>query len=171
VCAEKSDPISIGLLADFPELIPQVGQIRRAEWGTPPEPTDLDFWVEVTRKEAGRDEMPITWVAVNEQRRAIGAVGIDDFDPNEFRDRSPWLVGMVVAPDWRGQGVGKRLVRQLEIWAAGESISRVWVATGPPGGPAELFYRSCAWETVDGFRTSTGEDAVILERRLDRTGR
>ncbi len=168
MCAEKTGPesVSVCLLADLPEFIPQVGQIRWSEWGKPPEPADLDFWIEATRRETGRDEIPVTWVAIDEDRRAIGAVGILEFDPDEFRDRSPWLVGMIVTPERRGQGVGTRLVRELEAWAARRGMSQVWVATGPPDGPAERFYQSCGWKTVDRFRSSNGEDAVVLERRL-----
>jgi GNAT superfamily N-acetyltransferase len=127
----------------------------------------LDFWVEVTRREAGRDQIPVTWVAIDAQRRAIGAVGVLQFDPDEFRDRSPWLVGMIVDRDRRRQGIGSLLVRELEGWALSQGLRQVWVATGPPGGPAEAFYQRCGWKTVDEFITSTGEAAVILERRLD----
>jgi GNAT superfamily N-acetyltransferase len=159
--------VSIELLADHPDLVPPVGRMRWNEWGTPPEPTELNFWVEVTRREAGRDQLPVTWVAVDTDGRAIGAVGIDEFDPDDFRDRSPWLVGMIVDGERRRQGVGKSLVRALEGWASEKGLKRVWVATGPPGGPAEAFYQHCGWTTVDGFATSSGEPAVILERRLD----
>lgn len=163
----STESVSIDLLADVPELISQVGELRWSEWGEPPEPTELEFWIDVTRREAGRDKIPVTWVAVDAQRRAIGAVGIDEFDPDEVRDRSPWLVGMVVAPAQRRHGVGARLVRELELWAVREGIRHVWVATGPPGGSAERFYQSCGWKNVDVFRTASGEDAIVLERRLD----
>jgi GNAT superfamily N-acetyltransferase len=158
-----STSISIGVLADHPHLISQVGEIRCAEWGKPPEPVELDYWVDVTRREAGHDEIPVTWVAIDGQGRAVGAVGILEFDPDEFRDRSPWLVGMVVAPDWRARGIGSRLVRELEGWAAQQGFPRVWVATGP----AERFYQKCGWSTVDRFVNDLDEAAVILERRLD----
>ena len=161
------DSVSVGMLADFPELIEQVGRLRWSEWGKPSEPTDLEFWIDVSRREAGRDKIPITWVALNAQRQALGAVGLGEFDPDEFQDRSPWLVGMVVAPDRRRDGIGARLVAKLEAWAATQGFRSVWVATGPPGGPAVRFYESCGWETVDLFRTSGGEEAVVLERRLD----
>ncbi len=166
-CKIDAEHIAIGLLADHPHLISQVGQIRWAEWGQPPEPVELEFWVDATRREAGRDEIPLTWVAMDARGQAIGAVGILEFDPDEFRDRSPWLVGMVVDSGRRRQGIGSRLVRELERWAEQRGFHRVWVATGPPGGPAEAFYQKCGWVAIDTFVTTTGEIAVILERRLD----
>jgi GNAT superfamily N-acetyltransferase len=161
--ARDSRIVSFALLADHPNLVSQVGEIRWAEWGKPPEPVDLDYWVDVTRQEAGHDEIPLTWVAIDAHGRAIGAVGILEFDPDGFRDRSPWLVGMVVTPEWRARGIGSRLVRELEGWAAQRGFPRVWVATGP----AERFYQKCGWITVDRFINDFGEDVVILERRLD----
>lgn len=45
---EMCPTVSIGLLADHPPLIPAVGEMRWREWGRPPEPESLDWWVEVT---------------------------------------------------------------------------------------------------------------------------
>lgn len=158
--------VSIGLLADHLHLVSQVGHMRWAEWGRRPEPVELEYWVDITRREAGHDEMPVTWVAIDARGRAAGAVGIDEFDPEEFRDRSPWLVGMVVHPERRRQGIGSRLVRELEGWVAQRGFKHAWVATGPDGGPAHTFYRRCGWRTIDRFMTPTDELAVVLERRL-----
>jgi GNAT superfamily N-acetyltransferase len=155
--------VAIGVLANHPSLIPQVAELRWAEWGKPPEPVEFSYWLDTTRSEAGRDEVPMTWVAIDSDGRAVGAVGILQFDPDDFRDRSPWLVGMIVAPEWRNQGIGSRLVRALETWVAMQSIPRVWVATGP----AEGFYQKCGWETVDSFINEYDEASVVLERRLD----
>jgi len=159
--------VSIELLAHHPRLISEVGAIRWAEWGKPPEPVDLEFWVDATRREAGGDRIPISWVAIDDQGRCAGAVCLLELDVDEFRDRSPWLGGMVVSPAARRQGVGSRLVGELEVWAARQGITRVWVATGPADGPAEAFYRSCGWSRVDTFVTASDEVAVVLERRLD----
>jgi hypothetical protein len=43
----------------------------------------------------------MTWVA-SDQSGALGAVGLGLFDIEERRDRSPWLLGMIVRPDRRG---------------------------------------------------------------------
>lgn len=159
--------VTIALLANHPDLIQEVGEIRWAEWGKPPEPTELEFWIDVTRREAGVDGIPVTWVAIDASGRAVGAVGILEFDPEKFRDRSPWLVGMVVHPDRRRQSIGSQLVRELEAWALRRGFIHVWVATGPPDGPAEAFYRSCGWNTAETFVNATDEVVVVLERRLD----
>jgi GNAT superfamily N-acetyltransferase len=151
--------ISIGLLADHQHLIPAVGEMRWREWGHAPEPESLEWWVDVTAKEAGRDELPVTWVAMDESGQALGAVGLGEFDIEERRDRSPWVLGMIVDPAQRNQGTGSKLMSALETWAAQHGYSRLWVATG---GRAVDFYRKCGWELVESFERASGEQVSIL---------
>ena len=155
--------LSIGLLADHPELIPAVGELRWREWGHPPEPESLDWWVDVTARESGRAALPVTWVAFDADGRVLGAVGLGEFDVEERRDRSPWVLGMVVDPAQRNRGTGGRLMRALEGWAAGQGYARLWVATG---GRAVDFYRKCGWEDVESFVRASGEGMTVLTRAL-----
>ena len=131
---------SIELLADNPHLIPAVGELRWREWGHPPEPDRLDWWVEVTSREAGRDDLPVTWVAIDGLGQAVGAFGLGEFDIEERRNRSPWVLGMIAAVQHRGSGIGSQLLRTLEAWASHRGYPRVWVATG---GRAVDFYQKC----------------------------
>ena len=158
-----SSLISVELLADHPHLIPVVGEMRWREWGHAPEPERLEWWVDVTGQEAGRDELPVTWVAIDERGQAAGAVGLGRFDIEERRDRSPWVLGMIVLASQRGQGIGRRLMGALEAWAAQHGYSRAWVATG---GPAVDFYRKCGWELVETFTRSSGEMTSVLTKAL-----
>jgi GNAT superfamily N-acetyltransferase len=138
--------ISVQLLADYPHLISAVGAIRWREWGHPPEPTSLNWWVDVTAREAGRDTLPVTWVAIDAQGQAVGAVGLGEFDIEERRDRSPWVLGMIVLPELRGLGIGSQLMGSLEAWAGQHGYPQVWVATG---GRAVQFYQKCGWVLVE----------------------
>jgi GNAT superfamily N-acetyltransferase len=156
-------PVTVQLLADNEQLIAAVGEMRWREWGHAPEPEDPDWWVDVTAREAGRDHLPITWVAIDERGSALGAVGLAEFDIEERRDRSPWLVGMIVRPDRRGMGVGSLLVAQLEAWAGAHRYNQIWVATG---GPAIDFYRKCGWELSETVEQASGETATVLTRHL-----
>lgn len=155
------DPVSIQLLADHTPLVPAVGRMRWDEWGSPSE--TLAAWIDVTAREAGRDRLPVTWVAVDEHGDALGAVGLDQYDEAAPRDRSPWLVGMIVIPDRRGAGIGSRLVARLEAWARAQGHSRLWVATG---GPAVDFYRRCGWQIAETYDRVPGELTTLLTRNL-----
>lgn len=156
-------PVTVQLLADHERLIAAVGEMRWQEWGHPPEPEDRAWWVDVTAREAGRDRLPVTWVALNERGDALGAVGLAEYDIDERRDRSPWLVGMIVRADRRGEGIGGRLVAALEAWAAARGYERVWVATG---GRAVDFYRKCGWELSETFERASVEVTIVLTKVL-----
>ena len=154
---------SVELLADNPHLIPAIGQIRWREWGHPPEPQILDWWVDVTAREAGRDTLPVTWVAIHHLAQAVGAVGLGEFDIEERRDRSPWVLGLIVAVQRRGLGIGSKLMGALEAWAHQRGYPQLWVATS---GKAVDFYRKCGWELTEIFNRSAGEKVSILTKYL-----
>jgi GNAT superfamily N-acetyltransferase len=152
--------VQIRLLADHRDLIPAVGQFRWQEWGHWPERAELSWWVDVTARESGRDDLPVTFVAIDAGGEAVGAVGLGEFDPAERRDRSPWVLGMIVRPDLRGGGVGRMLLEVLGRWAAEHGHPRLWVATG---NPAVGFYQACGWSLVETF-DRPGENVNVLTR-------
>ena len=138
----------IHLLADRADLLEAVTDLRWLEWGYAPEPVDRDWWHAATVREAGRSGLPMTWVA-SDQSGALGAVDLGQFDIQERRDRSPWVLGMIVRRDRRGAGIGRLLLTHLERWAHRQGYQQLWVATG---GAAVGFYQRCGWriyETVD----------------------
>lgn len=154
----------IELLADRPECIETVAQLRWREWGHPPEPTDLDFWVDTTTREAGRDSLPITFVAVDAAGTALGVVGMDEYDVDERHDVSPWVTGTIVRRDLRGHGIGQALMTRLETWAADSGIGQAWVATAS----AEAFYRRCGWVAEsEADSAAQGRRLIVLAKRLD----
>ncbi len=146
--ADRHSTVQIGLLADYPDLIAAVGQLRWQDWGHEPEPTDLSWWVDVTASESGRTDLPVTFVAIDPAGSAAGAVGLGRFEPDERRDRSPWVMGMIVRPELRGCGIGRRLLAAVSGWAAGHDYERLWVATGDY---AVGFYQACGWTVTETF--------------------
>jgi GNAT superfamily N-acetyltransferase len=135
---------SIVLLADHPSLVPEIGEMRWREWGQ--DETSLATWIDVTAREAGDEDLPVTLVAQDDSGRALGAVGLGEADDalteEERRHRQPWLLGLVVRRDQRNLGVGRRLVVALEGLARDRGWSEVWVATG---SDAVEFYQRCGW--------------------------
>ena len=145
---------TVRLLADLPQLVEAVGELRRREWGESPA-----IWAERTRREAGRDTLPVTWVAVDPAGDVLGAVALGDSDAGRT-DRTPWIWGLVVRPDHRDQGIGRMLLARLEEFAAGHGHEHVWVATG---GRAVEFYTRCGWHRTDRIGATT-----ILGKRIHR---
>jgi hypothetical protein len=55
--------LTVTLLADSLDAAESVAMMRWREWGHPPEPEDPAWWLEITRHEAGKEDLPVTWVA------------------------------------------------------------------------------------------------------------
>jgi GNAT superfamily N-acetyltransferase len=116
----------------------------------------------VTGDEAGRISLPISWVAGDGGGPAVGAVGLGEFDIEERRDRSPWVMGMIVRPDQRRRGIGRLLLATLADWASSRGVLQIWVATG---GAAVTFYNDCGWDAVETFSRGS-EETTVLTRHL-----
>jgi GNAT superfamily N-acetyltransferase len=136
-------PLFLGLLAEHPELVAEVGVLRWHEWGGGPTPGQ---WIEITAREAGSEHLPVTLVAMGIDGHAIGAVALGDRDDaleeTERQELAPWLLGMIVRGPERLCGVGRLMVCAIEDLARSRGHDRVWVATGDP---AVEFYRHCGW--------------------------
>lgn len=132
----------LGLLADQPELIAEVGALRwRASGGAgTPGP-----WIEATARDAGREGLPLTLVAMDLDGRAIGAVTLgptDESVADVCPGLRPWVVRMVVRPGERRCGVGRLMVTAAEDLAREHGHDRIWVSVD---GDEAAFYRECGW--------------------------
>ena len=154
--------LTVTLLADSMTSAEAVAEMRWREWGHPPEPEDPAWWLQTTLREAGTQELPVTFVAHDLDGAVLGAVGLDTYDLDERRDTSPWVTGMIVRRDLRGQGVGRALLQHLERWAAEHHITEAWVGTDLALG----FYQRCGWTLQETFTTSTGYQMAVLHKTL-----
>jgi GNAT superfamily N-acetyltransferase len=155
-------PPIVTLLADSLTSAEAVAEMRWQEWGRPPEPEDPAWWLETTIREAGREKPPVTFVARDVADDVLGAVGLDTYDLDERHDTSPWVTGMIVRRDRRGEGVGRTMMQHLEQWAAEHRIAEAWVGTDLALG----FYQRCGWTLQETFTRSTGQHMDVLHKRL-----
>jgi GNAT superfamily N-acetyltransferase len=154
--------LTVTLLADSLTSAEAVAEMRWQEWGHPPEPEDPAWWLETTVREAGREKLPVTFVACDVADEVLGAVGLDTYDLDERHDTSPWVTGMIVRRDHRGKGVGRTLMQHLEQWAAEHRIAEAWVGTDLALG----FYQRCGWTLQETFTRSTGQHMDVLHKTL-----
>jgi GNAT superfamily N-acetyltransferase len=152
----------VTFLADSLGSAAAVADMRWREWGHPPEPEDPAWWFETTVREAGKERLPVTFVAHDAAGEVLGAVGLDTYDLDERQDTSPWVTGMIVRRDRRGEGVGRVLMRHLERWAAEQPIAEAWVGTDLARG----FYERCGWTVLETFTSSTGQQMTVLHKKL-----
>jgi GNAT superfamily N-acetyltransferase len=165
---EENMPSSISaftLLADRPDLATQWAELHWREWGAAPGREELSWWVGDAAKAVQRTQVPIAWLALGPHDQVLGGVGLHEFDLEERRDRSPWVVGMIVRADLRGEGIGQALMAQLEAWASAAAIEQIWVCT-ETAGRAVAFYQRCGYEDVEELPAQRGDVVTILTKRL-----
>ncbi len=81
---------------------------------------------------AGTDDLlPFCRIAtVNDE--PVGVVNLIDYDDPNPRVGRPWLAGLVVIPDWRGQGLGSMLVKSVLEDAIRLGETEVFLGTDSP---------------------------------------
>jgi GNAT superfamily N-acetyltransferase len=153
--------VRIATFAEEPQLVPEVVEIAWREWGYTLPEDERPRWL----REAAQDSrlhLPTSagFVAVDGDR-AVGTVQLHEFEIDAIRARSPWVCGMVVVPQYRRAGVGRRLLAALERFAARHGVERLWVFTEDAAG----FYERCGWERA-GTAVEHGEAGDLLTRLL-----
>jgi GNAT superfamily N-acetyltransferase len=145
----------LGLLADQPELIAEVGVLRWRASGSVGTPGP---WIESAARDAGSDALPITLVAMDLQGQVIGAVTLGPEDRSlgsSCAERAPWVVRIVVRAGERMCGVGRLMVRAVEDLALEHGHRQLWVAACEQDVD---FYRHCGWDHTG----DTSSDASLV---------
>jgi GNAT superfamily N-acetyltransferase len=153
--------ITITTLAEHPDLVPDVVEIAWREWGGLQPEGERERWLREAELDSRLHSATSAAFVALDGDRAVGVVQLHEFELDDIRDRSPWVCGMVVLPEYRGAGVGSRLLAALERFAAGERVPRLWVFTEHAAG----FYERCGWERA-GTAVEHGEPGDVLTRRL-----
>jgi GNAT superfamily N-acetyltransferase len=153
------EPIKVSTLAEHPHMVPAVVDIAWQEWGASQPANERDRWLrEMELDSRLHAPMSAAFVAMDGDR-AVGVVQLHEFEIDAIRDRSPWVCGMVVLPEYRGAGIGSRLLAALERFAAGHGIQRLWVFTEHAAG----FYERCGWQRHE-EAVEHGEPGIVLTR-------
>jgi hypothetical protein len=95
---------TITLLADQPDLAARWAQLHWIEWGNEPGREELTWWIDAAARAMQRTTVPVAFIALGGQGEVLGGVGLNQFDVEERRDRSPWVVGTIIRADRRGEG-------------------------------------------------------------------
>jgi GNAT superfamily N-acetyltransferase len=91
----------------------------------------------------------------------VGTATLDTDDLPSRRDLTPWLASVLVAPGWRGRGVGDALVRHVEAAAASLGHQRLWLITPD----SEAFYAARGWARA-GIETWQGRQVPLMMKSL-----
>jgi GNAT superfamily N-acetyltransferase len=82
-------------------------------------------------------------------------------DLEERADLTPWLAGVYVKPEWRGQGLAASLIATVEEECRRRSVGTLWLYTRS----AENLYARAGWRKVETV-TQNGKLYALMRRDL-----
>ncbi len=156
------EALRIESIADHLDLIPKLAEWHYREWGHLDPFGSLESWTEGLRLRAGRDRIPMTYIALR-GTQLLGSAALVDNDMRTRPDLWPWLAGVYVQEPCRGQGIGSALVRQVMRKAAEMGIERLYLYTHS----ARPFYEKLGWECLAEVDYE-GREVVVMAVELKR---
>ncbi len=99
-----------------------------------------------------RDILPIAVVAQNKQGLALGTAALKQESLGSENGFGPWLAAVVVAPDFRGHGIGSSLIQAVEEQAQKLAFTRIYTSTNTANSIVERRGWKCLHQTVQSLR-------------------
>ena len=104
--------------------------------------------------------MPRTFVLLADNE-PIGTASLAACDLEERPDLTPWLAGVYIVPQARGQGHAARLIAAVENHSAALGMPVLWLYTNS----AERIYARAGWKTVESVQHN-GKPFALMRRDL-----
>lgn len=152
--------MKIEYLADHSELIPTLAKWFFEQWGYLRPESTLEDFTDSLRAHLNRDEMPISFVALD-GATVLGSASLRRHEMNTRMDLSPWLSSVYVTAEHRRRGIGTELVAAVEEKARELGFDTLYLWTPDK----EHYYIGLGWKVID--RTEyRHENAVVMQKRL-----
>lgn len=87
--------------------------------------------------------VPTTFIAVD--GKLLGSAAVIEHDMDTRTELTPWLASVYVAPEFRRQGIGSKLVLYVMKKAKEEGIGKFYLFTPD----RETFYARLGWSTIE----------------------
>ena len=136
--------MTIEYLADHPEFLPVLAEWQHGEWGHIRPGDTVEARMARLQASIGRDRIPLTVLALA-NGKLLGSASLIRHDMDTRLELSPWLAGVFVAPEHRGQGIGAQLVRRIMGEAGALHVSILYLYTVH----SEAFYSNLGWSLLE----------------------
>jgi predicted N-acetyltransferase YhbS len=146
----------LAYMADHPTFIPTLAKWHFAEWGHLRPGDSIERRIIRLTEASRRREIP-TVVIARDGEQLLGAAMLVANDMSMRPDLIPWIAGVFVAPEQRGQGIGAALVQRVIAEAKALQQPRLYLYTFS----TEKYYERLGWELVE--RTNyLGSEVTIM---------
>jgi predicted N-acetyltransferase YhbS len=150
--------VKIEYLADRQEHVATVAAWHRHEWGHLRPEESLEIRASKLRASSGHREIPTVFIA-STGSTLLGSAMLVVHDMDSRLQWSPWLAGVVVAPEHRGRGVGAALAEH----AAAEARALGWPALYLYTFSTEQYYARLGWQLIE-HSSYFGQPVSIMSR-------
>ena len=147
-------------LRAVPECIDVLASWHYQEWSSLyPEETEQDFAAEL-RNCLQQAAVPTTFIAL-EHGEPVGSISLLARDMEIDEPWGPWLANFYVRPEFRSDGIGRKLIETLLAHGRANAIAGLYLFTPH----TKAYYERLGWRTV---RTTEyqGETVDIMYRAL-----
>lgn len=129
-------------LKDAPQHLPTLAKWHHQQWADLNPGFSLEQRLDMMQAYLGDYPIPSTYVAVDTEPMGSAALIANDMDSHP--EWTPWLASVFVAPAYRNQGIGGRLVRHAMDRAKAAGIAGLYLFTPD----REDFYRRLGWRVL-----------------------
>jgi len=137
--------VEITHLYECPEHLGTVARWIHEEWWSDKPGHTVETMAARLREARDRNAVPLSLVALRDGS-PVGTVNLVANDNAERPNLTPWLAALLVAPEYRGRGVGSNLVRSLVGEAARLGFERLYLGADIP-----QYYARLGWEIYEAF--------------------
>ena len=149
---------TVATVRERPDLLPVVAEWMWHQWWRQAGRT-LEQTQAIYAECVAKIGAPQTFVLL-EGDKPVGTVTLAREDLEERPNLTPWLAGVFVVPERRGQGYFRLLLAAFENACRAASIKVAWLFTNT----AEDVYLKTGWETIEIVRRSNGEAFAVMRR-------
>ncbi len=151
----------IDYLIDHPEAIPELAQLHHDVWHAVTPHLSVSDRIAGFRARMARKQVPCGFVAVLDSA-VVGMACLVAHDMETRPDLTPWLATVLVAPPYRGRGVGGALSERVVIEAGFLGFPMLYLVTFDK----VRFYTRLGWTEQEQAKY-LGLPATIMVRRIE----
>ena len=137
-------PLRIELLADHMDWVPILTKAFFAQWSHIAPGSSIEVWEAKLRMQCNRNGLDTTFVGILDGE-PVASARLKKHDMVGREELSPWLAGVWVRPDLRGQGLGAQLVKAVEDEGRRSGFPHLYLWTPD----RDKFYGRCGWSILD----------------------
>ncbi|MGE3318580.1 MAG: GNAT family N-acetyltransferase [Candidatus Berkiella sp.] len=153
--------LNIAYLADYPAHLTLLAEWMFTTWGHYNPGSSIERIQSKLADHLKRDSLPITLIALD-NNRPVGTCSLrinDGIRP----DLTPWLASLFVLPEYRGQGVGEKLIDAITQEARRLHFTKLYLLAFDPILPN--WYQRLGWQGI-GIDELHGNTVSVMEKSI-----